>query len=70
MLTSEHFDMVEAIRRQNVAEADRLAHDHTRQFYDRFMNFLKAQYHDDFSFEVFSGSQEPVRSDRELLEIS
>lgn len=70
MLTSEHFDMVEAIRRQNVAEADRLAHDHTRQFHDRFMNFLQAQYHDDFSFEVFSGSKEAVKNDRELSKIS
>lgn len=70
MLTSEHFDMIEAIRHQDVAEADRLAHDHTRQFHDRFMSFLKAQYHDDFSFEMFSGSQEAVRSDRELSEIS
>ncbi len=53
LLTAEHTDIIEAIRRQDVVEADRLAHEHTRQFHDRFMNFLKAQYHEDFNFEEF-----------------
>ena len=33
--------------------ADKLAHDHTRQFHDRFMNFMRANYIDDFNFENF-----------------
>lgn len=57
LLTSEHFDIIEAIRRQDVAEADRLAHEHTRQFHNRFMNFLTARYEDDFDFETSSISE-------------
>jgi len=44
LLGSEHYDMSEAIRRQDVDQADRLAHEHTRQFHDQFMDFLKCQY--------------------------
>ncbi|MEX0304656.1 MAG: GntR family transcriptional regulator [Leisingera sp.] len=50
LLTSEHFDIIEAIRYQDVPLADQLAHEHTRQFHDRFMNFLSARYHSDFEF--------------------
>jgi DNA-binding GntR family transcriptional regulator len=51
ILATDHTDIIEAIRRQDVLEADRLAHEHTRQFHDRFINFLKARYDDDFDFE-------------------
>ncbi|GGG83891.1 GntR family transcriptional regulator [Salipiger pallidus] len=51
LLNSDHVDMIEAIRRQDVAKADQLAHDHTRQFHRRFVNFLAAKYDDDFDFE-------------------
>jgi DNA-binding GntR family transcriptional regulator len=51
ILATDHTDIIEAIRRQDVLEADRLAHEHTRQFHDRFINFLKARYEDDFDFE-------------------
>ena len=53
LLTAEHTDIIEAIRQQDVIEADRLAHEHTRQFHDRFINFLKAKYYEDFDFEEF-----------------
>jgi DNA-binding GntR family transcriptional regulator len=53
LLTAEHTDIIEAIHQQDVEEADRLAHEHTRQFHDRFINFLKAQYHEDFDFGEF-----------------
>jgi len=53
LLQSEHFDIVKAIEKQDVELADKLAHDHTRQFHDRFANFLKAQYFDDFDFSSF-----------------
>ena len=51
ILATDHTDIIGAIRRQDVSEADRLAHEHTRQFHDRFINFLKARYDDDFDFE-------------------
>ena len=51
LLNSDHYDMIEAIREQDVTKADRLAHRHTRQFHDRFVNFLRANYDDDFEFE-------------------
>lgn len=50
LLGSEHQDMIEAIRACDVDEADRLAHLHTRQFHNRFVEFLSANYSDDFDF--------------------
>lgn len=52
LLGSEHQDMIEAIRARDVGEADRLAHEHTRQFHNRFVDFLSANYSDDFDFEL------------------
>lgn len=43
--------MIDAIEARDVESADRLAHEHTRQFHDRFMNFMRARYEDDFVFE-------------------
>ncbi len=53
LLTSEHFAIIDAIENQDVGLADKLAHDHTRQFHDRFMNFMRVNYIDDFNFENF-----------------
>lgn len=44
LLTDEHEEMIDAIRARDVARADRLAHDHSRQFRDRFLDFLRANY--------------------------
>ena len=52
LLGSEHQDMIEAIRARDVALADRLAHSHTRQFHNRFVDFLSAKYSDDFDFGI------------------
>ena len=41
-VTDEHVEMIEAIRARDVERADRLAHHHTRQFRDRFLDFLSA----------------------------
>ena len=41
LLTDEHDQMLEAIRDRDVERADRLAHDHTRQFRDNFIQFLR-----------------------------
>lgn len=44
LLTDEHGQMLEAIRRKDVERADALAHAHTRQFQDNFFDFMKENY--------------------------
>jgi DNA-binding GntR family transcriptional regulator len=44
LLTDEHDDMIAAIAAKDVARADALAHAHTRQFRDNFMDFMKENY--------------------------
>ena len=44
--------MIEAIRARDVARADRLAHDHSRQFRDRFLDFLRANYSGEIDLEA------------------
>lgn len=44
LLTGEHDEMIEAIRERNVGRADELAHVHTRQFRDNFMDFMQENY--------------------------
>jgi DNA-binding GntR family transcriptional regulator len=44
LLTDEHHAMLSAIEARDVARADRLAHDHTRQFRDSFIDFMKKNY--------------------------
>jgi DNA-binding GntR family transcriptional regulator len=44
LLTDEHDEMLAAIRDRDVARADALAHAHTRQFRDNFINYMKQNY--------------------------
>ncbi|WP_209850073.1 GntR family transcriptional regulator [Rhizobium herbae] len=44
LLTDEHSQMLDAIRDKNVELADELAHAHTRQFQDNFINFMRENY--------------------------
>lgn len=44
LLTDEHDEMLEAIRDRDVGRADRLAHAHTRQFQENFVEFMKRNY--------------------------
>jgi DNA-binding GntR family transcriptional regulator len=44
LLTDEHDEMLDAIERQDVERADRLAHAHSRQFRDSFIDFMSASY--------------------------
>jgi DNA-binding GntR family transcriptional regulator len=44
LLTDEHHDMLAAIKAKDVERADKLAHDHTRQFRDSFIAFMKENY--------------------------
>jgi DNA-binding GntR family transcriptional regulator len=44
LLTDEHDDMLAAIEERNVDRADKLAHEHTRQFREQFIEFMKENY--------------------------
>ncbi|MEZ5797740.1 MAG: GntR family transcriptional regulator [Paracoccaceae bacterium] len=44
MLTDEHDEMLAAIRDRDVARADALAHAHTRQFRDNFIDYMQQSY--------------------------
>ncbi len=44
LLTDEHDDMLDAIRRKDARRADELAHAHTRLFQDNFVEFLRHNY--------------------------
>jgi len=44
LLTDEHAQMLDAIRVRDVEGADRLAHAHTRQFRDNFIDFMTENY--------------------------
>lgn len=46
LLTDEHDEMLEAIERRDVERADRLAHAHTRQFRDNFLQFMTLNHLD------------------------
>ena len=50
LLTDEHNLMLEAIRVRDVERADELAHAHTRQFQDNFIDFMRENYTTDVSF--------------------
>ena len=49
LLTDEHHEMLAAIKAKDADRADKLAHDHTRQFRDSFIAFMKANYATDIS---------------------
>ncbi|MCA1370149.1 GntR family transcriptional regulator [Bradyrhizobium sp. BRP14] len=49
LLTDEHNLMLEAIRARNVDLADELAHAHTRQFQQNFIDFMRENYTTDVS---------------------
>jgi len=49
LLTDEHNQMLEAIRAGDADLADELAHAHTRQFQDNFINFMRENYTTDVS---------------------
>ena len=51
LLTDEHAEMLQAIRDRNVERADSLAHAHTRQFRDNFLDFLKENHAHNVSLE-------------------
>lgn len=52
LLTKEHYDIVKAIEAMDVELADRLAHEHTRQFHGQFNNFMQADYITDMELDL------------------
>lgn len=63
LLTDEHNQMFEAIRAKDVDLADQLAHAHTRQFQDNFINFMRENYTSDVSLSplTISGNKHARR---------
>lgn len=51
LLTDEHDEMLAAIRDNDIERADTLAHLHTRQFRDNFMDFMKRSYMSEASLD-------------------
>ena len=49
LLTDEHHEMLAVIKAKDAERADKLAHDHTRQFRDSFIAFMKANYATDIA---------------------
>ncbi|MDE2446986.1 MAG: GntR family transcriptional regulator, partial [Alphaproteobacteria bacterium] len=50
LLTDEHEAMIAAIRARDVERADQLAHFHSRQLRDNFLDFLRKSYASDIKF--------------------
>jgi DNA-binding GntR family transcriptional regulator len=49
LLTDEHDEMIAAITAKDADRADALAHAHTRQFRDSFIDFMRANYASDIA---------------------
>lgn len=52
LLTDEHQLMLDAIIAQDVEECDRLAHEHTRQYQESFIDFMRENYAADVKLSV------------------
>jgi DNA-binding GntR family transcriptional regulator len=52
LLTDEHDEMIAAIEAKDADRADALAHAHTRQFRDSFIDFMKANYASDIALGI------------------
>jgi DNA-binding GntR family transcriptional regulator len=57
LLTDEHQLMLDAIKAKNVELADELAHAHTRQFQDNFINFMRENYTTDVTLGSLQAAQ-------------
>lgn len=57
LLTDEHQLMLDAIKAKNVDLADELAHAHTRQFQDNFINFMRENYTTDVTLGPLRAAQ-------------
>ena len=57
LLTDEHNEMIEAIKARDVQRADELAHAHTRQFRDNFIDFMRENYTTEVSLGSASAAE-------------
>ncbi|HET6158989.1 MAG TPA: GntR family transcriptional regulator [Dongiaceae bacterium] len=57
LLTDEHHEMLAAIKAKDVERADQLAHVHTRQFRDNFIDFMKKNYAMDMALGQIHAAQ-------------
>jgi DNA-binding GntR family transcriptional regulator len=57
LLTDEHQLMLDAIKAKDVDRADKLAHAHTRQFQDSFINFMRENYTTEVSLAPRSAAE-------------
>jgi DNA-binding GntR family transcriptional regulator len=57
LLTDEHQLMLNAIKAKDVDHADELAHAHTRQFQDNFINFMRENYTTDVSLAPLKAAE-------------
>jgi DNA-binding GntR family transcriptional regulator len=57
LLTDEHQLMLDAIRAKDVDLADELAHAHTRQFRDNFIDFMRENYTTDVTLGPLKAAQ-------------
>ena len=57
LLTDEHQLMFEAIRAKDVERADELAHAHTRQFRDNFIDFMRENYTTDVALGLTQAAE-------------
>ena len=57
LLTDEHNLMLEAIRAKDVERADDLAHAHTRQFQNNFIEFMRENYTTDVTLRPLSAAE-------------
>jgi DNA-binding GntR family transcriptional regulator len=62
LLTDDHENMIAAIKEKDADRADELAHLHTRQFRDNFIDFMKENYTTDISLGQKRAAGDPVRS--------
>lgn len=54
-LADQHDDFIAAIEAQDIIAADKVAHEHTTQFHDRFLKAMRYESDAGFSIEVAAG---------------
>lgn len=54
LLNDQHLDLIEAIADRDVARADALAHQHTMQFQQRFLEAMSHEHDETFDIEVLA----------------
>lgn len=64
VMQDQHGDFIDPIAAQDITQSDAIAHAHTMQFHDRFLNAL--QHTPDTGFDIGLGAAFQLASDREI----